>query len=133
MGKGYEENQARRQMLDSYGKDLARRAKSRCELSGQSGVPLRIYEVPPATLGPSYERCLMLSDDTISALAKPATLVPDDWRHLGELIWSDLPLQQVMTVRILDAIAPRAPWAAQIVEDAYLDDDLLVEARSVPL
>ena len=31
MGKGYEENQARLALLQSFGKDLARRAKSTCE------------------------------------------------------------------------------------------------------
>ena len=48
MAKGYDGNQARIEALSLLGKDLARRAKSKCELSGESGVPLKTYEVEPA-------------------------------------------------------------------------------------
>lgn len=133
MGKGYEENQRRLAELQSFGKDLARRAKSTCELSLAKGVPLKIYEVPPVPGEPDYERCLLLSEATIAALEKPSLLVADDWRHLGELIWSELPLQQVMSYRILKYLAKEHDWCAQILEDAYLDDDVTEEAVAVSL
>ena len=40
MAKGYEIHQARAAALQALGKDLARRAKSKCELTGAAGVPL---------------------------------------------------------------------------------------------
>jgi len=133
MGKGYEENQARLAALSSFGKDLARRAKSTCELSGASGVPLRIYEVPPVPKEPSLDRCLMLSDSVIEALSKPASLKADDWRHLTELIWTDQPLVQLMAIRILQHLAPQAPWCQEVIDNAYLDDDVLALASEAPL
>jgi protein PhnA len=41
MAKGHETHQSRVAALQALGKDLARRAKSKCELTGVGGVPLR--------------------------------------------------------------------------------------------
>ena len=40
MAKGYELHQARMMALQGMGKDLTRRAKSKCELTGAAGVSL---------------------------------------------------------------------------------------------
>ncbi|MGJ8695720.1 MAG: phnA protein [Verrucomicrobiaceae bacterium] len=133
MAKGFNENQERLALLNSFGKDLARRAKSTCELSLKSGVPLRIYEVPPVPKEPDFERCLMLSDEVIAALEKPSLFQADEWRHLGELIWTDQPLQQVMVVRVLQYLGKTNPWCQEIVEEAYLDEEVLAAAEAVPL
>ena len=133
MGKGYETNQARLAVLQGFGKDLARRAKSTCELSLAKGVPLRIYEVPPVSGEPDFERCLFLSEPTIAALEKPSLLLADEWRHLGELIWVDHPLVQMMTVRILDYLGKENDWCREIVEEAYLDEAVLEMARAASL
>lgn len=133
MGKGYDENQERLAVLQGFGKDLARRAKSTCELSLAKGVPLKIYEVPPVGKVPELERCLFLSEETIAGLGKPSLLKADDWRHLGELIWSEMPLQQAMVYRILKYLAKKHDWCAGILEEAYLDDEVVAEAEAVPL
>lgn len=133
MGRGYEENQERLGILQSFGRDLARRAKSTCELSGAKGVPLAIYEVPPVPKSPDFERCLLLSEDTIASLSKPSLLNADDWRHLSELIWSEQPLQQVMSYRILEFLAKNHDWCSAILEEAYVDDEVIAEARAVPI
>ncbi|MDA7506471.1 phnA protein [bacterium] len=133
MGKGYDENQARLSALYSFGKDLARRAKSTCELSLKSGVPLRIYEVPPVPKSPDYDRCLMLSDEVTAALEKPALFNPEEWRHLGELIWTELPIQQLMVVRILRHLGKETLWCQEVIDEAYLDDEILAAADATPL
>lgn len=133
MGKGYEENQARLGLLQSFGKELARRAKSTCELSLEKGVSLKIYEVPPVTKDPNFDRCLLLSETTIAALEKPSLLKSNDWRHLGELIWSELPLQQVMSFRILKYLAKDHDWCAEILEEAYVDEEVMAEAGAFSL
>ena len=133
MGKGYETNQARVSELQSFGKDLARRAKSTCELSLAKGVPLKIYEVPPVSTEPAFDRCLLLSESTIAALEKPSRLVAADWRHLGELIWTENPLVQMMTVRILNYLGKSNDWCREIVEEAYLDEEVIEMAKAAPL
>lgn len=131
MAKGYDAHQQRQMALSSFGKDLARRAKSKCELSGASGVPLHIYEVPPVPTEPDYHRCLMLSEDVLDQIKKPNTIIPDQWRNLGELIWSDLVPVQIMSYRLLSYIAQKENWAQDILDEAFLDDDLIAEAKLV--
>jgi len=133
MGKGYETNQARIRVLQSFGKDLARRAKSTCELSLAKGVPLKIYEVLPVPSEPDFDRCLFLSEPTIAALEKPSLLVAGDWRHLGELIWAENPLVPMMAVRILTYLGKTHDWCREIVEEAYLDDEVVAMAEASPI
>lgn len=134
MAKGYDTNKERLQALSYFGKDLARRSKSTCELSGESGVPLKIYEIHPVPKEPDFEQCLFLSEATIEQLEKSGkSLKPDKWRHLREHIWSDLPQVQLMSVRILLFIAKNNTWAQEIIDDAYLDEELIELATSAPL
>jgi protein PhnA len=134
MAKGFDKHQARVQALSLFGKDLARRSKSQCELSGQAGVALKIYEIAPVPSEPEFERCLFLSDSTIEQLENPRKcLKPDQWRHLNELIWTDSPQVRLMVVRILQYIAKEDPWAQEILDDAYLEEELIAEALEMPL
>ena len=127
---GYEANQERKQLLSSFGKDLARRAKSKCELSGESGVSLVIYEVPPVSNEPDYDRCLFVSESVLEQLANPKKINANDWRLLGEQIWSDLELVQVLSVRILTYVAKNEHWAQELLDNAYLDDVVLDKAKA---
>jgi len=130
MAKGYDTNQARLQTLSLFGKDLARRSKATCELSGETNVALKIYEIPPELAEPKFDSCLFLSESTIEQLESPKKkLIAEQWRHLSELIWSELPQVQLMTVRILQWIAHDHAWAQEIIEEAYLDDEVLAEAE----
>ena len=127
MARGYDTNQERKQALSLLGKDLARRAKSKCELTQASGVPLVTYELPPAPDDPEFERCLLVSEDVLAQLNKPSKLRADEWRHLSELIWSDIPIVQAMALRLLRHFAPE-PWAQNLIDEAYLDPEVEILA-----
>lgn len=131
--KGYEQNKQRLNTISSFGKDLARRAKSKCELTGESGVPLVIFEVPPFPNDPDFDRCLFISQTAAEQIAKPKKLNPDDWHSLRELIWSEHHLVQLMAHRILTHIAKTQPWAQTILDDAYLDPELITESETHPI
>ena len=133
MSKGRQKHQERLDEVRSFGRMLARRSKSKCELSGASGVALHIYEIPPAPAEPDPARCLMLSEDVIDQLNKPSRIVPDQWRGLGELIWSEIPAVQIMACRILTHIAKEENWAQDILDEAYLDEALVEQANESPL
>ena len=132
MAKGYNENQARLQQLSAFGKDLARRSKSTCELSGATGVPLKIYEIPPVK-EPDFDRCLFITEETIHQLDKAKNLQANQWRHLNELIWSDIPAVQLMSARILLHLASKHPWAQDVLDTADLDPEIIAEANAAPL
>ena len=74
MAKGYELHQVRMMALQGMGKDLARRAKSKCELTGEAGVSLRPYEVPPVPEDPDIERTLLISTRCHEMLQNPKLL-----------------------------------------------------------
>lgn len=57
--------------------------------------------------------------------------IADDprWRCLGEAIWSEKPAVQVTAWRLLNRLQG-APWAADLLESAYLEPDVLAWAQS---
>lgn len=121
MSKGYELHQLRMMALQSMGKDLARRAKSRCEITGASGVPLRAYEVPPVPEDPDIDRTVLVSDECLAAIEDPEQLDGQEWHCLAEAVWSELPAVQVVAWRLLRELAKREDWARNVLEEVFLD------------
>lgn len=133
MGKGYDGHQARVAALQAIGKDLARRAKSKCELTGAAGVPLRPYEVPPVGGEPDLERTLLLSEACHDVLEHPKRLAGREWQGLAETVWSESPAVQVVAWRMLKRLAQREDWAREVVEEVFLDAEVEEWARSAEL
>lgn len=133
MGKGYEANQARLAALRDLGKDLARRAKSKCELTGAAGVPLRPYEVPPVAADPVLERTLLVSERCLEVLEKPSLLKGREWQCLAESVWSELPAVQVVAWRMLARLAENEDWAREALDQVFLDDEVESWALSAKL
>ena len=124
MARAYDSDRERKHSLSLFGKDLARRAKSRCELTGVSGVPLVTYEIPPVPTDPDFARCLLVSEKVLGQLLKPPTLHSSGWHHLREIIWSDVPAVQAMALRILRHLAQSDLWARTLIEETYLDPEI---------
>lgn len=125
MAKGYEVNQARVGTLALFGKDLARRAHSRCELCEASGVKLSAYEVPPVPALPEFERCVFICDPCREQVENPRKFEPGEhWRCLTQAVWGDLPAVQVLAVRLLRRQAATQPWAREALEDLFLDPEI---------
>lgn len=133
MGKGYDTHQARVTALQLLGKDLARRAKSKCELTGAAGVPLRAYEVPPVSAEPDPARTLLLSEACREALDRPEKLAGRTWQPLAEVVWSEMPAVQVVAWRMLNRLAKREDWAREVIEEVFLDPAVEAWAKSAEL
>ncbi len=129
MGKGYETHQARVAALQALGKDLARRAKSKCELTGAAGVPLRPYEVPPVAAEPDLERTLLLCEACHEVLEQPKRLAGRAWQGLAEVVWSEMPAVQVVAWRMLQCLAKREDWAREVMEEVFLDPEVEAWAK----
>jgi len=122
--KGRERHLARKGALAWLGKDLTRRAKSKCEICERSGVPLQPYEVPPEPAEPQPERCVLICEACEQALEHPEKeLDPSDWRCLRSSLWSEVPAVQVAVVRLLRRLAPGVDWARELLEETYLDEE----------
>lgn len=133
MGKGYETHQARVMALQGIGKDLARRAKSKCELTGAAGVPLRPYEVPPVGGAPEIGRTLLVSEACHEVLEHPKRLAGRAWQCLAETVWSELPATQVVAWRMLNQLAKREDWAREVIGEVFLDPEVEAWAKSAEL
>ncbi|MEX1114336.1 MAG: hypothetical protein WEB53_03745 [Akkermansiaceae bacterium] len=133
MGRGYDTHQARVTALQLLGKDLARRAKSKCELTGAAGVPLRAYEVPPVAAEPDPERTLLLSEACHEVLDRPEKLEGRMWQLLAEVVWSEMPAVQVVAWRMLNRLAKREDWAREVIVEVFLDPEVEEWAKSAEL
>jgi protein PhnA len=130
MAKGYELHQARMMALQAMGKDLARRAKSRCEITGASGVPLWPYEVPPVAEDPDIDRTLLVSEECREMIDHPGRLAGHRWQCLAEAVWSDFPAVQVVAWRLLRELAKREDWAREAIAEVDLDPEVLAWATA---
>jgi len=133
MGKGYDQHQAKQSALQFLGKDLARRAKSKCELTGAAGVPLRPYQIPPIPAEPLLEQTLLLSEACHEALAKPQKMAGRSWQCLTEMVWSEMPAVQVVAWRMLHELAKREDWAREAMQEIFLDPEVEEWAKSALL
>lgn len=130
MAKGYELHQLRMMALQGMGKDLARRAKSRCEITGVSGVRLTPYEVPPVPAEPDFDRTILVSQACLEMIERPERMRGREWQCLAEAVWSDMPAVQVTAWRMLRELAKREDWAREALENTYLDPEIEAWAHS---
>jgi protein PhnA len=133
MAKGYEVHQARMIALQGMGKNLARRAKSKCELTGAAGVALRPYEVPPLGQEPDIERTLLISEECHAMLEHPQRLSGRAWQCLAEVVWSEMPAVQVVAWRMLQVLATREDWAREVLDEVFLDPEVEAWAMAAKL
>ena len=129
MAKGLEKHQERMARLNAFGKDLTRRSGARCELCSASGVPLRVYEVPPVLTEPDIDHCLYLCDTCRDQLTRARRLDANHWRCACESVWSEVPAAQVVAARVLDQLSRNELWAREALEDVMLDEEVEAWAR----
>ena len=115
MANRREQHQAHKQAVAALGKGLSRRARSKCELCGDTGR-LDVVEVPGGDEEPSEEWALLLCTRCQDLAGQP----PDTLRFLETAMWSELTPAQILAVRTLRGLD--APWAEAALEGLYLDD-----------
>lgn len=123
MAKGYEQNQQRHRALALFGKDLTRRCRSHCELCACAGKPLAVFDLPPATADPEFERCLFLCAHCACELGGGLLLLPERWRCLNNAVWSEIPAVQAGAVTLLRRLAPEHAWARELLDQVFLEAD----------
>ncbi len=125
MAKGKEEHAERLAALSAFGKDLARRAKSKCELCEKAGESLEIHEVPPAPRLPDFDRCLLLCRDCREQASDLRRFrAGEHWRPLAAQAWSEQPMVQVLAVRLLRRQAATQAWAREALDGLFLDEEV---------
>ncbi|MGL4358139.1 MAG: PhnA protein [Cetobacterium sp.] len=123
MAKGFDKHQERLNIVSGFGKNLARRSKSKCELCEATGVKLSVFEVPPSKDEPDYDRCIFLCENCIELLKKIKKSKENDFRFLSGAMWSETPIVKVTAIYILNSIKEKYSWAEELLENAYLDEE----------
>lgn len=98
--------------------DLKERSANACEFCKRTGE-LSVYMVPPqASAG------IMVCQTCLNQLEKKEDMDPSHWSCLRDTMWSDVPAIQVVTWRLLNRMKHET-WAADLIDQMYLDEDNL--------
>ena len=124
---GYEDNKARLAELNSFGRPLAKRCRTRCELCGENRS-LFIYEVPPVD-APDIDKCVMICEVCKEGIENTKTIDEHHWHCLNKSAWSEVPAVQVVVWRLLKRLKSQA-WAQDLAEQLYLDEEIIEWAES---
>lgn len=125
MAKGYQANQERVAIIKSFGKELARRSRSKCELCETVGAALTVFEIPPESKNePEVERCLFLCENCHEQASNTKRFRPGEhWRCLAQTVWSETPAVQVLASRMLRRQAKSQAWAQEALDGVFLDEE----------
>ncbi|UJR82680.1 PhnA domain-containing protein [Sandaracinus amylolyticus] len=107
---------------------LGARAGGRCELCGATEA-LRVYVVPPRSAAP--DTSVLVCGTCAAQLAGDAALDPTHWFCLKESIWSEVPVVQVVGLRLLARLGD-ASWAAELRAQIWVPDEVQAWADDVP-
>lgn len=105
---------------------LRERSGGRCELCGAE-QGLSAFAVPPGAL--TSDRCVLLCPTCSGQIDGAAPLDPKHWFCLREAAWSEIPAVQVTSYRLLSRLADQ-PWASELLEQLYLDEETLAWANA---
>lgn len=121
-------HEARRTAVAALGKELTRRARSRCELC-EASSGLQVVEVPPVEEDPSVDAAI-LACPRCRELVEGGKLPreTDALRFLEGAAWSEVQPVQLAAVRLLRRLdAAGVSWAREALDGLWLDEEL--EAR----
>lgn len=122
MAKGYDQHIERKNKVNSFGRELTRRAKSKCELCEATGVSLSVFEVPPVKEEPEVERCIFICDECKNKLERVKKAKENDFRFLTNSIWSEVDMVRALSIKLLTEMTTKYSWAELVLDDLYIDE-----------
>jgi protein PhnA len=106
---------------------LSKRADSKCELCGAT-EDLKVFAVLPTKKGGADENILACKT-CIEQIENPGTEDLNHWRCLNDSMWNENIPVQVVTWRMLSRLRG-AGWPKDLLEQMYLDEDVLAWAQA---
>ena len=114
MAKGREKHQSYLDALNLLGKDLARRAKSKCELSLEPGT-LQIFDLQGPDVEPELDHLVMVCPQVTQHL-NGKEIERASVHYLETAVWSTEIAVRKAAIRILEQI--NEGWAHEAIENA---------------
>ena len=115
MARGKQQHQDYLDALSALGKDLARRARSRCELSGEPGS-LHVVDLEGPDRAPSLDHIVLVSRTVRDHLEGRQLESRGPLRYLEEAAWHSEPAVRRAACRVLEQI--EEPWAKEALDNA---------------
>ncbi len=106
---------------------LRARGNNQCELC-KSENKLTVYEVPPNP-EQRLEDSLLVCEKCNLQLTKKEELDSKHWTCLNESMWSEVPVVQVVTWRMLNRLRDES-WAADAIDQMFFDEPTLAWAKA---
>ncbi len=104
-------------------KKLKARSNSQCELC-KSEDNLFVYEVPPVQKT-DVDKCVLVCSNCLNQIKGNVDLDVNHWRCLNDSMWSEFIAVQIVSWRMLSRLKKSEPWANDLIEMMYLDDENL--------
>lgn len=117
MATGRAKHAAYQAALSLLGKDLARRAKSKCELSGVSGSLVTV-DLKPAAGDPDLDSVVLVCESVAEQIA--GRRLDEPMHYLNDAVWTPETAVRLAACMILEQID--APWARDALDNAKLMD-----------
>lgn len=108
-------------------KELNTRSNQVCELSGATDELVPYLVAPKA--GDSSDDYVLVAKSLVDQLEGAVPVKANDWRCLGDSMWSEVPAVKVLAYRMLDQLKSEG-WPADLLEQFYSDDETLEWAKS---
>jgi len=106
---------------------LRARSSDKCELC--SAAPSAGVQEVAHSPESGAEACVLLCTTCAAQIDGQAELEPKHWFCLQEAIWSEVPAVQVTSWRLLHKLREQT-WAHDLLEQAYLSDEVLSWAKA---
>ena len=111
----------------SIERELSKRSGSKCELCGAT-ENLKVYQVLPTKKG-GLDESIMACTTCIDQIENPDKVDLNHWRCLNDSMWSEHTAVQVIAWRMLSRMR-NAGWPQELLDQMYLDDDVLAWAQA---
>jgi protein PhnA len=125
MAKGYNTNKERLEAVNSFGKNVGKRAGFKCEWC-ESKEDLRLWDYKP-DLPPQPESLAMLCS-RCRDLADGKKGDPNELRSIRNALWSDIPAVAEGAARVISRC--REAWVKDAIEQSFIDEELKEELLS---
>jgi hypothetical protein len=117
MAKGYDTHRERLDLIQSFGKNLAKRAGFRCEWC-EGKDDLRPWDGMPDRVPAEETLALLCGRCREFACGKSAD--ERELRSIRNALWSPVPAVAEGAARVL--VQHRVPWARDAIEESFIDE-----------
>ena len=124
MAKWTGKSKARKNNVSEFGKLLVRRSKSTCELCGESGRSLSVYEMGKTEEDADLDRCIHLCEECKNIIKKINKVNENDLRFLNHAIWSEENIVKASAIHIISEIEKKHVWIDDLLDMVYIDNEL---------